>query len=213
MWYVSTTKKGLWKKKKPQKSYYLKTKQTNPKVNEDFLQFWKKKRNKKSKEHVGHVLASSSNHSKFRYRVYSIKRMCDYFFFWWGKKDYCCCCWCFGLELLYGNCKTWCSSRFQKLCTPPPPSPPEFIIHAVYPATINQKTGTEKYDIILSCPRPPPPPLLVFSFLIYLLMLFINKLFHVPHSLLESLPKSQTLKLRRKKFAFVKYHYFCFLFW
>lgn len=60
---------------------------------------------------------------------------------------------------------------------------------------------------------PPPPPLLlllVFSFLIYLLMLFINKVFHVPHSLLESLPKSQTLKLRRKKFAFVKYHYFCF---
>lgn len=154
MWYVSTTKKGLWKKKKPQKSYYLKTKQTNPKVNEDFLQFWKKKRNKKSKEHVGHLLASSSNHSKFRYRVYSIKRMCDYFFFWWGKKDYC-CCWCFGLELLYGNCKTWCSSRFQKLCTPPPPSPPEFIIHAVYPATINQKNRNREIRHHLISPTPP----------------------------------------------------------
>lgn len=32
-------KKVCEKKKKPQKSYYLKTKQTNPKVNEDFLQF------------------------------------------------------------------------------------------------------------------------------------------------------------------------------
>ena len=31
--------KRFVRKKKPQKSYYLKTKQTNPKVNEDFLQF------------------------------------------------------------------------------------------------------------------------------------------------------------------------------
>lgn len=116
---------------------------------------------------MGHLLASSSNHSKFRYRVYSIKRMCDYFFFWWGKKDYCCCCWCFGLELLYGNCKTWCSLRFQKLCTSPPPSPPEFIIHAVYPAN-NKPKKQEQRNTTSSYLAHAPLLLLLFLFSLFL---------------------------------------------
>ena len=147
-------KKVCEKRKSHKRVTILKQNKLIPKLMKIFFSFEKKKRNKKSKEHVGHLLASSSNHSKFRYRVYSIKRMCDYFFFWWGKKDYC-CCWCFGLELLYGNCKTWCSLRFQKLCTPPPPSPPEFIIHAVYPATINQKNRNREIRHHLILPTPP----------------------------------------------------------
>lgn len=147
-------KKVCEKRKSHKRVTILKQNKLIPKLMKIFFSFEKKKRNKKSKEHVGHFLTSSSNHSKFGYRVYSIKRMCDYFFFWWGKKDYC-CCWCFGLELLYGNCKTWCSSRFQKLCTPPPPSPPEFIIHAVYPATINQKNRNREIRHHLISPTPP----------------------------------------------------------
>ena len=118
----------------------------------------------------GPFLTSSSNHSKFGYRVYSIKRMCDYFF-WWGTL------WLLLLLLLMLRfrvvveiAKRGVHRDSKNFCTPPPPSPPEFIIHAVYPATINQKTGTEKYDIILSCPRPP----LLLFFFFFLFSLFLS---------------------------------------
>lgn len=158
-------KKVCEKRKSHKRVTILKQNKLIPKLMKIFFSFEKKKRNKKSKEHVGHFLTSSSNHSKFGYRVYSIKRMCDYFFFWWGKKDYC-CCWCFGLELLYGNCKTWCSLRFQKLCTSPPPSPPEFIIHAVYPA--NNKPKKQEQRNTTSSYLAHAPLLLLFLFSLFL---------------------------------------------
>ena len=78
------------------------------------------------------------------------------------------------------------------------------------PSNNKPKTGTEKYDIILSCPRPPSSSsCFLFSYL--LAYAFINKLFHVPHSLLESLPKSQTLKLRRKNLLLLNIIIFFFL--
>ncbi|KGQ81850.1 hypothetical protein MEO_05838, partial [Candida albicans P94015] len=73
-------KKVCEKRKSHKKVTILKQNKLIPKLMKIFFSFEKKKRNKKSKEHVGHLLASSSNHSKFGYRVYSIKRMCDYFF-------------------------------------------------------------------------------------------------------------------------------------
>ena len=75
--------KGCEKEKATKRVTILKQNKLIPKLMKIFFSF--EKRNKKSKEHVGHLLASSSNHSKFRYRVYSIKRMCDYFF-WWGRR-------------------------------------------------------------------------------------------------------------------------------
>ena len=73
-------KKVCEKRKSHKRVTILKQNKLIPKLMKIFFSFEKKKRNKKSKEHVGHLLASSSNHSKFGYRVYSIKRMCDYFF-------------------------------------------------------------------------------------------------------------------------------------
>ena len=77
-------KKVCEKRKSHKRVTILKQNKLIPKLMKIFFSFEKKKRNKKSKEHVGHLLTSSSNHSKFGYRVYSIKRMCDYFF-WWGN--------------------------------------------------------------------------------------------------------------------------------
>ena len=113
-----------------------------------------------------------------------------------GKKDYCCCCWCFGLELLYGNCKTWCSSRFQNFA---PATAITTRIHHPRGIPSNNKPKQEQRNTTSSyLAHAPSSSSSCFLFSYLLAYAFINKLFHVPHSLLESLPKSQTLKLRRK---------------
>ena len=80
------------------------------------------------------------------------------------------------------------------------------------PSNNKPKTGTEKYDIILSCPRPPPPPLSSSSCFLFLstCLCFYQQSLSRTTFPLESLPKSQTLKLRRKNLLLLNIIIFVF---
>ena len=80
------------------------------------------------------------------------------------------------------------------------------------PSNNKPKTGTEKYDIILSCPRP-----LLLLFFFFLFSLFLLCLCFYQQSLSRTtfpfgiLAKSQTLKLRRKNLLLLNIIIFVFL--